>query len=287
MHSDLVKVRQCLFNLLSNAAKFTEKGRITLSAERLTVEGEPWLEFRVTDTGIGMSPEEMAKLFQRFTQADSSTTRRFGGTGLGLSITKAFALLLGGDISVESEPGRGTTFTIRLPADVRRNKFPPAPEVGSAEVDPGSAAATNLPDRSLILVIDDDPNTRDLLSRFLVREGFAVQTASDGDAGLRLAQALKPSAVLLDVMMPRMDGWAVLSALKSDPELADVPVIMVTMVQEKGLAFSPGAADYLSKPVQWTRLRDALSRVRSEAAAGTGARHRRGREHAPRTPRGP
>jgi CheY-like chemotaxis protein len=102
-----------------------------------------------------------------------------------------------------------------------------------------------------------------------VREGFAVQTASDGDAGLRLAQALKPSAVLLDVMMPRMDGWAVLSALKSDPELADVPVIMVTMVQEKGLAFSLGAADYLSKPVQWTRLRDALSRVRSEAAAGT------------------
>jgi signal transduction histidine kinase/DNA-binding response OmpR family regulator len=267
MHSDLVKVRQCLLNLLSNAAKFTESGRITLSTRRVSGDDADWLEFRVSDTGIGMSPEEMAKLFQRFTQADASTTRRFGGTGLGLSITKAFTDMIGGEISVESELGKGTTFTVRLPADVTRaQSLSTADQTASDEAQADQLVAAG--DRNVVLVIDDDPHTRDLLSRFLIREGFAVQTAADGEVGLRLAQALNPCAILLDVMMPRMDGWAVLSALKSDPELADIPVIMVTMVQERTLACSLGADDYLTKPVQWSRLKTILDRHRNRVSPG-------------------
>ncbi|HEY0418195.1 MAG TPA: response regulator [Acetobacteraceae bacterium] len=261
MHSDSVKLRQCLFNLLGNAAKFTEGGRITLSAARTRdEEGQDWVEFRVADTGIGMTAEQLGRLFRRFTQADSSTTRRFGGSGLGLAITKAFAVMLGGDIAADSAPGRGTVFTMRLPADLRRvrSEAPPEeavmPEAGEGE-------------SGLVLVVDDDAATRDLVSRFLRREGFAVRCASDGAAGLAMARALRPSAVLLDVMMPHMDGWSVLSALKADPELADIPVIMVTIVQERGLAFSLGAADYLTKPVQWQRLKRVLDRYLAPATA--------------------
>jgi CheY-like chemotaxis protein len=227
------------------------------------VEGEGWLEFRVSDTGIGMTPEEMGRLFQRFAQADASTTRRFGGTGLGLSITKAFAVMLGGDISVESEARRGTTFTLRVPAELKAAEPVPAAERAPDLPDPAAGA-----ERNLVLVIDDDPHARDLLSRFLVREGFAVQTAKDGEEGLRLARALNPCAILLDVMMPRMDGWTTLSALKADPELAGISVIMVTMVQNKGRACSLGADDYLMKPVEWPRLKSVLDRYRSRPTPG-------------------
>jgi PAS domain S-box-containing protein len=259
MHSDVVKVRQCLFNLLSNASKFTENGQIALSVNRVTSEDLDWLEFRVSDTGIGMSPEDMEKLFQRFSQADSSTTRRFGGTGLGLSLTKAFCTMLGGDISAESELGKGTTFTMRLPADLRARDAKAHRE--AARGDAATRSATD--GMSLVLVIDDDVSARELLTRFLTREGFAVETAPDGASGLEKARILRPSAILLDVMMPHMDGWAVLSAIKADPILADIPVIMVTMVRQKGLAMTLGAADYLTKPVQWPRLKAVLERYQS------------------------
>jgi len=260
-HSDAVKIRQCLFNLLGNAAKFTERGTITLAASR--EDGTLMLEVR--DTGIGMTPEQIEKLFRRFSQADASTTRRFGGTGLGLAITKAFATMLGGTIAVESESGKGTRFTLRLPADIREARTEPDAEAAllgeaaSAEAD-GSAG--------LVLVVDDDAATRDLLSRFLRREGFAVRCAPDGAEGLAMARRLRPVAILLDVMMPRMDGWAVLSALKADAELAETPVVMVTVVQERGLAFSLGAVDYLNKPVRWDRLKRVLDRFRREVAPG-------------------
>jgi PAS domain S-box-containing protein len=269
-HSDPVKIRQCLFNLLSNASKFTEGGRITLSVDRISMERDDWLEFRVADTGIGMSAEALAKLFRRFSQADSSTTRRFGGTGLGLAITKAFCVMLGGDISVSSVPGQGTEFVIRLPADERPHARQSTSESrDSLESKGGITDLESVIDRrNLVLVIDDDPHSRELVSRFLTREGFSVQTAPDGREGLRLAALLKPCAILLDVMMPRTDGWTVLSRLKADPELADIPVIMVTMVREKRLGFSLGAADYLTKPVQWTRLKNVLDRYRGRAIAG-------------------
>ncbi|WP_176556376.1 response regulator [Rubellimicrobium rubrum] len=252
MRSDPVKLRQCLFNLLSNAAKFTDGGAVMLTVER--VGGR--LAFRVVDTGIGMTPEQQAKLFQRFTQADVSTTRRFGGTGLGLALTRAFAEMLNGTIEVESEEGQGTTFTLSLPADLRA----PAEEALEA---PLSEAASDQ-----VLVIDDDPHMRELLTRFLGRDGLGVAVAPDGEAGLALAREIRPSAIILDVMMPRMDGWSVLSQLKADPDLADIPVIMISMIREKGLAYSLGAADYLTKPIDWTRLKAALERQRGQPAPG-------------------
>ncbi|WP_160938430.1 response regulator [Teichococcus coralli] len=266
MHSDPVKLRQCLFNLLGNAAKFTEKGRVTLSAAPVA-DRPGWIAFRVTDTGIGMTREQLEKLFQRFTQADSSTTRRFGGTGLGLAITKAFVTMLGGHVDVESEAGEGTCFTLLLPADLREVRT----EEGEAAVQAGEAslAAEEQGGAGLVLVVDDDVATRDLLARFLRREGFAVRTAADGKTGLAMARRLRPAAILLDVMMPRLDGWAVLSALKADPDLAETPVVMVTVVQERGLAFSLGAADYLNKPVEWGRLKQVLDRFRMQPASTT------------------
>ena len=250
MHTDQVKLRQCLFNLVSNAAKFTEAGRIVL---RVTRSGDE-VVFSVADSGIGMTPEQLERLFERFTQADVSTTRRFGGTGLGLAITRAFCRLLGGDVEVSSTYGKGSTFTIRLPAEMPEQ--PPEDAPAPSPADAG---------QHLVLVVDDDPAQRDLLSRFLEREGFAVQTASDGRTGIELARTQHPRAILLDVMMPQMDGWSVLSALKADPDLATIPVVMVTFVNEPGLGESLGAADTVLKPVEWDRLKGVMERFRGDA----------------------
>jgi PAS domain S-box-containing protein len=265
MHSDQVKLRQCLINLLSNASKFTEGGRVTLTAEPgRDAMGRRQIAFHVTDTGIGMNSEQLSRLFTRFTQADASTTRRFGGTGLGLAITRAFCTLLGGEIGVESEEGRGTTFTIRVPVDMRETGPEPDAERTAYQLPPDDEARNTA---GLVLIVDDDPASRELLSRFVVRDGFAVRCAHDGAEGLRLAREFRPTAILLDVMMPRMDGWSVLSALKADPDLAEIPVVMVSIVQERALAVSLGAADYLIKPVQWHRLRTVLDRYRAPGAA--------------------
>jgi signal transduction histidine kinase/DNA-binding response OmpR family regulator len=247
MRADLTKVRQALFNLLSNACKFTRQGVISLDVVRDTAAGGDWITFSVRDTGIGMSPEQMGKLFQAFSQAKASTTRQYGGTGLGLAITKHFCQMMGGDITVESEVGKGSTFTIRLPAEVSSPKAQPVPAI--------EAKSEALPEgTSTVLVIDDDPRVRELLQRFLSKEGFQVASASGGEEGLRLAKHLRPTAITLDVMMPGMDGWAVLTALKADPDLAEIPVIMLTIVDNKNLGYALGAADYLTKPVDRDRL---------------------------------
>ncbi|WP_062012867.1 response regulator [Aureimonas sp. AU4] len=256
MHSDITKLRQILLNLLSNAAKFTQGGTITLRAER---RGDT-LVFSVCDTGIGMTPEQLERLFQRFAQADASTTRRFGGTGLGLSLTKAFSEMLGGGVSVESRPGEGSTFRLTVPA-----RLPDAAEPDAA---PGPAQlpqGTDTAGRHTVLVIDDDTAQRELMTRFLAREGFAAITAPDGQTGLAMAKEMRPRAILLDVMMPGMDGWTVLARLKADPELAEIPVIMVTFVSERALASSLGASDYVAKPVQWESFRLVMDRFREEA----------------------
>ncbi|TNC14431.1 response regulator [Methylobacterium terricola] len=259
-HTDATKLRQCLINLLSNAAKFTEGGTITLSAAREHREGGDRLRFTVTDTGIGMSEEQLSRLFQRFTQADASTTRRFGGTGLGLAITRAFARMLGGEITVTSRVGEGTTFTLELPALYEeRDPAEPGHEDGHPVPD---APAVPTAGSNLVLVVDDDPATRDLIARFLRRDGFEVATAADGRAGLEAARRLRPRVVLLDVTMPRMDGWAVLRALRADPDFGAIPVIMVTVLDEQNLAFSLGATDYLHKPVEWGALKEAMERFR-------------------------
>ena len=253
MHADLTKVRQSLFNLLSNASKFTEKGTITLDAEAVFKDGARWIAFRVADTGIGMTPEQLDKLFQPFVQADASTSRKYGGTGLGMTITQLFVKMMGGELSVASEPGAGTTFTVLLPTEV---KAPPPAEVPQPE----AAEPTFLPGVNTVLVIEDDPGARDLLTRFLTKEGYRVETAAGGEAGLRLARELHPDIITLDVMMPDMDGWAVLSDLKADPELADIPVVMLTIVDNKNLGYALGAADYLTKPIQRDRLLAILTK---------------------------
>jgi len=263
MHADQIKVRQGLFNLLSNAAKFTHEGSITLQVEREVMESSEWIVFRVTDTGIGLSAEQTGKLFQDFTQADASTTRRFGGTGLGLALTRRFCQIMGGDVTVHSCPGEGSVFTIKLPAIVSETKADIAGVDGSvapSHAGDADAGAQLSPDESCVLVIDDDAVQRDLMQRFLSKEGFAVRTAAGGDAGLRLARQLRPVAITLDVMMPDMDGWSVLSALKADAALRDIPVIMVTMLDDPERGFTLGAADYATKPVDRQRLSQILKK---------------------------
>jgi PAS domain S-box-containing protein len=247
MEADLTKLRQTLFNLLSNASKFTDHGDIRLTISRAAAEdGSPTVRFAVTDSGIGMTPEQIAKLFQAFSQADASTTRKYGGTGLGLAISRHFCRLMGGEISVESELGKGSAFTVVLPAavQVREPEPEPAPDTGRG----------HMPIGSTVLVIDDDPAVLELLERSLSKQGFSVTAATSGEAGLRLAAELRPRAIVLDVLMPSMDGWAVLSALKADPELAGIPVIMLSMVDDRNMGFALGATDYLSKPIDHQRL---------------------------------
>lgn len=268
MYADLSKVRQGLFNLVSNAAKFTHGGRIEIRAERQQTDDREWMMFRVTDTGIGLSPEQILRLFQPFTQADASTTRRFGGTGLGLALTRRFCQMMKGDVTVRSTPGEGSVFTILLPAVVaqtasdsqdlatERRKAVPVPRnellVNENEVLP--------PVGTCVLVIDDDPMQRDLMERYLGKEGFTVRTANGGVQGLQLAKQLVPAAITLDVMMPEMDGWSVLSALKEDLTLRDVPVIMLTMIDDPVRGFTLGASEYATKPVNRRRLSQILKK---------------------------
>jgi PAS domain S-box-containing protein len=256
MRADLTKVRQSLFNLLSNACKFTERGTITLAVSQEPGEGRDWVTFRVRDTGIGLSPDQLQKLFQAFSQADASTTRRYGGTGLGLVITKHFCQMMGGSITVESAIGQGSMFTIRLPAEAVNPSATLAPRAKASQ---DSAVPAGV---SSVLVIDDDPTVHDLMQRFLGKEGWHMAAASEGEEGLRLAKTLHPAAIILDVLMPGMDGWAVLTALKADPELADIPVIMQTIVDDKHMGYALGATDYLTKPIDWQRLTSLLRKYR-------------------------
>jgi signal transduction histidine kinase/DNA-binding response OmpR family regulator len=244
VRADRTKLRQVLLNLLSNAAKFTQAGTITLTAQRQPTHD--WWRFQVRDTGIGLTPEQLTRLFEAFTQADSSTAHTYGGTGLGLTISRHFCRLMGGDIGVESAPGRGSTFTVSLPAGgVEPRALAPEP-AGPAS---GDDTATGV-----VLVIDDDSAARELIERSLRSEGIRVAAAADGTEGLRLARALRPDVITLDVLMPGLDGWAVLAALKADAELADVPVILLSVLDERHLGHAQGAADYMSKPIKRQRL---------------------------------
>jgi CheY-like chemotaxis protein/anti-sigma regulatory factor (Ser/Thr protein kinase) len=266
MRADLTKVRQGLFNLVSNAAKFTHDGKIKVEAERQTMDTSEWIRFRVTDTGIGLSPEQIVRLFQPFTQADASTTRKFGGTGLGLAITRRFCQMMSGDVTVHSVPNEGSIFTIMLPAFIDDSIV--ATPVIEDRRQTGVTRVSLEPDdtdplppiRTCVLVIDDDPLQRDLMQRYLRKEGFTVRTASGGVQGLQLARQLLPAAITLDVMMPDMDGWSVLSALKDDLTLRDIPVIMLTMVDDPVRGFTLGASDYATKPVNRRRLSQILRR---------------------------
>jgi signal transduction histidine kinase/DNA-binding response OmpR family regulator len=271
MRGDQVKVRQILLNLLSNASKFTEAGRVSLSVERKRMEGEDeWVVFQISDTGIGMTPEQLARLFRPFTQADASTTKKYGGTGLGLTITRHFADMMGGAITVRSTPDQGTTFTVRIPAEVAELARPillPAQAAAqlsgaAGEPEPGVAEA-----KGTVLVIDDDAGAREVIRRMLTREGYRVLEAADGPQGLALARAESPDVITLDVLLPSTDGWKVLGELKADEALRNTPVVMMTIVEDRNLGFALGAADYLVKPVDRDQLLATIRRTLPASAA--------------------
>ncbi len=249
MFADVTRLRQVLLNLLSNASKFTERGTIALEAAAETgAEGDPWIRFDVRDSGIGMTPEQCGRVFEAFAQAETSTASKYGGTGLGLPISRRFCQMMGGDITVASEFGKGSTFTVRLPVTMRE-------ATADAEPVPAESATAGT-----VLVIDDDDTARDIVRRSIVREGFHVLEAASGESGLALAREHHPDVITLDVLMPGMDGWSVLATLKGDPDLADIPVVMVSVVDDANLGFTLGASEYLTKPIDRERLAAVLKR---------------------------
>jgi CheY-like chemotaxis protein len=257
MRSDQTKLRQSLLNLLSNAAKFTERGRITLAARRMAdVDGDR-LQFVVRDTGIGMTPEQLGGLFQAFSQARSSTSREYEGAGLGLAITRHFCRLLGGDVTVESIPAQGSTFTMTLPTVCPAAR----PGIGTSSMQPRRAGAL-----ATVLIIDDEQPAHELLEREFAGAGYNILHAAGGREGLKLAKQARPDVITLDIIMPDLDGWSVLKALKADPELCDIPVILVTIMRDRDLGFALGAADYITKPLD----REVLMRVVGRHLGGEG-----------------
>jgi signal transduction histidine kinase/CheY-like chemotaxis protein len=267
VHADNMRLRQILLNLLSNACKFTKGGAVRLSIARAEEADQHWVDFAVSDTGIGMTEEQLGRLFQEFTQADASTTRQFGGTGLGLAISRRLCRLMGGDITVTSVPGEGSTFTVRLPTEAA----PPLPvvETSPAATAPAATSPAASPERrGTVLVIDDDATARELIATYLAGEGFPVETAASGVEGIKKLRELRPAAVTLDIMMPDVDGWTVLAALKGDPALADIPVVIVTIVDEQRRGIALGAAGYLTKPIDRERLIEIVSQLRVAGAPG-------------------
>jgi CheY-like chemotaxis protein len=214
---------------------------------------------RVADTGIGVTPEQMGRLFREFSQADSSTTRRYGGTGLGLAISQRLARMMGGEITAESQAGRGSTFCAWLPR-VAEGAEPTLTTVAG----PSPAKPTPAPERGgtapTVMVIDDDPTVHDLLSQLLTHEGYAVALAATGVEGLNRVHELKPAAIILDIKLPDLDGWTILAALKGDPALAEIPVIVLTIVDDRARGYALGAAEYLVKPIDRARLRAVLEK---------------------------
>jgi signal transduction histidine kinase/CheY-like chemotaxis protein len=248
---DPMRLRQILLNLLSNACKFTKNGEVSLNVRRRGKNGQGLVEIAVRDTGIGMTPEQQAKLFQEFTQAESTTSRKFGGTGLGLAITRKLARMMGGDVTVFSEINKGSVFTVELPSGL---------DPFELETREGRPARSNC-----ILVIDDDATARDLIKEQLAAEGFEVVMAKGGIEGIKVAKKLQPSLITLDVIMPDLDGWSVLAALRQDANLADTPVIMLTVLDEQRRGMALGAAGYLVKPIDRERLHNLLLKFRSAA----------------------
>jgi signal transduction histidine kinase/ActR/RegA family two-component response regulator len=248
LQTDVTKVRQILLNLLSNAAKFTDAGTVTLSA----TADERAVQFAVRDSGIGLTESQLGRLFKEFSQAEASTSRRYGGTGLGLALSRKLARAMGGDITVVSAPGLGSTFTLTLPRQASRHV-----SRAVAVARPGSEPVATPADPAnpgTVLIIDDDAASRELLSRILERDGYRVVVAASGSTGLELAQKVRPDAITLDVMMPGMNGWTVLSKLKADPALKAIPVLLVTVVDDGPTGIAMGAANFMSKPVDPRRL---------------------------------
>lgn len=260
LNTDVLKIKQILVNLLSNAAKFTDHGKITI---RVAPENG-MLQFAVSDTGIGIEKKNLELVFQEFQQIDGSSTRKYQGTGLGLPISRRLARMLGGDLTVESEYGKGSTFVLTVPPEFPE-ELKTAQEVVTAptkvESRPAAKTETATPAKNQILCIDDDPDVLEILRKYLVPEGYSVVTALSGDEGIQKAAQLRPALITLDIMMPHKDGWQVLRELKQNPETRDIPVIIHSMIDNKPLAISLGAKDVLPKPVDKSQLLNTLRKM--------------------------
>ena len=252
MYTDMLKLRQVLFNLLGNAIKFTENGVIRVSGRRETVEDRDWIEISVADSGIGIDAAALPRLFKDFTQADPSTTRRYGGAGLGLSIAREFSRLMGGEVSATSVPGEGSTFTVWLPAELELSQLArpsaPAPELGP------------------VLVLDEDPATGEQIQRALQGDGTAVISCSRLAQGLSLARTLRPQAIVLGIQLPALEGWALLAQLRGEVGLRSIPVIVASLLDEQARALGLGASTYLSKPIDARQLQTTLDSLRGALA---------------------
>jgi signal transduction histidine kinase/CheY-like chemotaxis protein len=252
MYTDMLKLRQVLFNLLGNAIKFTENGVIRVSGRRETVEDRDWIEISVADSGIGIDAAALPRLFKDFTQADPSTTRRYGGAGLGLSIAREFSRLMGGEVSATSVPGEGSTFTVWLPAELELSQLArpsaPAPELGP------------------VLVLDEDPATSEQIQRALQGDGTVVISCSRLAQGLSLARTLRPQAIVLGIQLPALEGWALLAQLRGEVGLRSIPVIVASLLDEQARALGLGASAYLSKPIDARQLRTTLDSLRGALA---------------------
>ena len=270
MHADMTKIRQILFNYVSNAAKFTSDGKVSIAASSFAKDGEAFIRFAVSDTGIGIPEDKLTSIFEEFTQVDSSTTRNYGGTGLGLALVKKFAQMMGGDTWAESKPGEGSTFILEMPARVVA-----VDEKSTAVLKSGDQAVeSTVASLGKILVIDDDSTARQLLTRVLGEQGYQVITAEDGEQGIALAKSEKPALITCDILMPNIDGWEVLQCLKDDPDTASIPVVMVSMVDDGKKGTALGAVEHLRKPVDREKLRKIVARYVKTAWQGTGGRRR-------------
>jgi len=270
--ADQSKVKQILLNLLSNAIKFTpSRGRITISARPDTQKGQPCVAISVADTGIGIRIEDQPKIFDEFKQVDASHTREYPGTGLGLTITKRFVEMQGGTIWVKSQQGRGSTFTFALPIHVLveeeqvapRSQTPVVAEplsIYTPSYTPSETVTAPEASRPTILVVEDDPRVSRLITLYLSQDGYQVEHALDGDEAIEKAKALKPFAITLDIMLPNRDGWEVLQHLKLLQETKDIPVIIVSIIENRELGFSLGAADYFTKPIDRRALLESLKK---------------------------
>ncbi|BAQ66123.1 response regulator [Geminocystis sp. NIES-3709] len=259
MTADITKIRQNMFNLLSNASKFTKDGVITMTIDRYVKDNKDWILFEIKDTGIGMNPSQQAKLFNAFSQADASTTRKYGGTGLGLTITKKFTEMMGGYILLDSEEGKGTTFTSHIPAEVTDIKS----EIQKVTIELSTDESNIEQPMKKILVIDDDISTHDVITHFLSDGHFQITSTTNPAEALQLARQIKPDVIILDVVMPKIDGWSVLSQLKADPDLASIPVVMATFLSDRSMGYTLGATDYLTKPLNQNQLKNILGKYNS------------------------
>lgn len=268
MYSDSTRIRQILLNLLGNSCKFTENGKVVLSVAGKMVEGESWIHFTIADSGIGIDPEKIPELFEEFTQADNSATRKFGGTGLGLTISKRLAQLLGGDIQATSEPGKGSSFTLFLPQDsskirsvekqVAQGWSEWAEKYLAEDVLSRKNSQKDRSDSSLlefeadqVLVIDDDVIVNNLIRKFLEREGYQVEIAQDGYEGFKMAEKMLPQIIILDVRIKGMSGWDFLTRLKEHPNLKNIPVVVLSDSDEEQRSRKAGVAEFLTKPLDW------------------------------------